>query len=89
MTGLQSDLTPWTLTLGQPHVLLHVLHAKVDVRLQDALGAASSKHEAVQRVLTDQPATSIKEEINNLIGGVKIKQEVPNYVTLLFYQIEP
>lgn len=62
-------------SMGQPHVLLHVLHAKVDVRLQDALGAASSKHEAVQRVLTDQPASSIKEEISNLIGGVTIKQE--------------
>ena len=72
-------------SMGQPHVLLHVLHAKVDVRLQDALGAASSKHEAVQRVLTDQPASSIKEEISNLIGGVTIKQEVPNYVSYVNY----
>ena len=39
---------------NQPPVLLHVLHAKVDVRLLDALGAPSSKYEAVQRVLTEQ-----------------------------------
>ena len=62
-------------SMGQPHVLLHVLHAKVDVRLQDALGAPSSKHEAVQRVLTDHPL-SIKEELNNTSSGVLIKQEV-------------
>ena len=62
-------------SMGQPHVLLHVLHAKVDVRLQDALGAPSSKHEAVQRVLTDHPLP-IKEELNNTSGGVLIKQEV-------------
>jgi len=61
-------------SMGQPHVLLHVLHAKVDVRLQDALGAPSSKHEAVQRVLTDHPLP-IKEELNNTSGGVLIKQE--------------
>ena len=64
-------------SMGQPHVLLHVLHAKVDVRLQDALGAPSSKYEAVQRVLTDQPVP-IKEEVSNVIGGVTIKQEVHN-----------
>lgn len=40
-------------TMGQPHLLLYVLHAKVDVRLQDALGAPSSKHEAVQRILCE------------------------------------
>ena len=39
------------------------------------LGAPSSKHEAVQRVLSDQPIP-IKEEVNILIGGVTIKQEV-------------
>ena len=73
-------------SMGQPHVLLHVLHAKVDVRLQDALGAASSKHEAVQRVLTDQPPTSIKEEISNLItGGATIKQEVPNQQMVTYF----
>ena len=43
---------------NQPPVLLHVLHAKVDVRLLDALGAPSSKYEAVQRVLTEQSADS-------------------------------
>jgi len=62
-------------SMGQPHVLLHVLHAKVDVRLQDALGAPSSKHEAVQRVLTDQPSPIKKEDFNNASGGVIIKQE--------------
>lgn len=62
-------------SMGQPHVLLHVLHAKVDVRLQDALGAPSSKHEAVQRVLSDQPNAIKKEMIND----VKIKQEVVNH----------
>ena len=42
---------------NQPPVLLHVLHAKVDVRLLDALGAPSSKYEAVQRVLTEQQSS--------------------------------
>ena len=60
-------------SMGQPHVLLHVLHAKVDVRLQDALGAPSSKHEAVQRVLTDQPSAVKREESSS---GIVIKQEV-------------
>ena len=70
-------------SMGQPHVLLHVLHAKVDVRLQDALGAPSSKYEAVQRVLTDQPVP-IKEEVSNVIGGVTIKQEVHNLFCLIY-----
>ena len=39
-------------------MLLHVLHAKVDVRLLDPLGAPSSKFEAVQRVLTEQSYSS-------------------------------
>ena len=45
-------------TQNQPPVLLHVLHAKVDVRLLDPLGAPSSKFEAVQRVLTEQSYSS-------------------------------
>ena len=64
----------------QPPILLYILHAKVDVRLADALGAPSSKFEAVQRILQDeqqgqQPLTnSIKMEVveNN---GVTIKSE--------------
>lgn len=38
---------------SNPPVLLHILHSKVDVRLSDALGAPSSKWEAVQRVKSD------------------------------------
>ena len=45
-------------TQNQPPVLLHILHAKVDVRLLDPLGAPSSKFEAVQRVLTEQSYSS-------------------------------
>lgn len=54
---------------GQPPILLHILHAKVDVRLLDALGAPSSKMEAVQRVISEMSSTmatknaSIKQEV--------------------------
>ena len=67
-------------SMGQPHILLHVLHAKVDVRLQDALGAPSSKLEAVRRVLSDQvsinPDPVVKTETQKSEGCVTIKQEV-------------
>jgi WD40 repeat protein len=73
-------------SMGQPPVLLHVLHAKVDVRLLDALGAPSSKFEAIQRVQTDVIEISeVKSEKSNNSGGEKnksincfvIKQEQP------------
>ena len=51
-------MAPFFQTQNQPPVLLHVLHAKVDVRLLDPLGAPSSKFEAVQRVLTEQSYSS-------------------------------
>ena len=59
---------------GQPPNLLYILHAKVDVRLADALGAPSSKFEAVQRILSDE-SKNIKTEANE-DNGITIKQEV-------------
>ena len=60
--------------MGQPHVLLHVLHAKVDVRLQDALGAPTSKQEAVQKIVSEQ------QSVKDILGdGIFIKQEVRSF----------
>lgn len=53
----------------QPPILLYILHAKVDVRLADALGAPSSKFEAVQRILQDEQHT-------NGTSSLSIKMEV-------------
>ena len=62
-------------SMGQPHVLLHVLHAKVDVRLLDALGAPSSKFEAVQRVLTEQKPIKEESKVHSSVTVDGIKQE--------------
>ena len=69
----------------QPPILLYILHAKVDVRLADALGAPSSKFEAVQRILHDEQHTngtsslSIKKEVTTAMesnnGVTMIKTE--------------
>ena len=64
---------------GQPPILLYILHAKVDVRLADALGASSSKFEAVQRILSEETIDIKTEAIED--NGVKIKQEVCNFIT--------
>ena len=62
---------------GQPPILLYILHAKVDVRLADALGAPSSKFEAVQRILSEETQNIKTEAIED--NGIKIKQEVRTF----------
>ena len=67
---------------NQPPVLLHVLHAKVDVRLLDALGAPSSKYEAVQRVLTEQQSTDSNDSPSQSTAHTHNKYKTPSKSTV-------